>query len=71
MNTSMILEAGVQPQSTVEEGTAVVMHVVTADGFESGQFFFEMSPARAHEQAYDTNARVRLRALSDSLTGRR
>jgi NAD(P)-dependent dehydrogenase (short-subunit alcohol dehydrogenase family) len=71
MNTSMILEAGVQPQSTVEEGTAVVMHVVTADGFESGQFFFEMTPARAHEQAYDTNARVRLRALSDSLTGRR
>jgi NAD(P)-dependent dehydrogenase (short-subunit alcohol dehydrogenase family) len=71
MNTSMILEAGVQPQSTVEEGTAVVMHVVTADGFESGQFFFELTPARAHEQAYDTNARARLKALSDSLTGRR
>lgn len=70
MNTSMIREAGVRPQSTVEEGTAVVMHVVTADGFESGQFFFEMTPARANEQAYDDSARARLRALSDRLTGR-
>jgi NAD(P)-dependent dehydrogenase (short-subunit alcohol dehydrogenase family) len=71
MNTSMILEAGVRPQSTVEEGTAVVMHVVTAEGFESGQFFFKMAPARAHEQAYDENARARLKALSDSITARR
>jgi hypothetical protein len=44
---------------------------VTADGFESGQFFFEMTPARANEQAYDDSARARLRALSDRLTGRR
>lgn len=68
MNTSMILEAGVNPQSTVEEGTAAVMNAVRAEGFESGQFFFEMNAARAHDQAYDASARARLKALSDSLT---
>jgi len=69
MDTNMIREAGVRPQSTVEDGADAVMHLVTADGLVSGQFFFQMTPARANEQAYDTVARARLKELSDRLTG--
>lgn len=69
MDTNMIREAGVRPQSTVEEGADAVMHLVTADGLVSGQFFFQLTPARANEQAYDATARARLKELSDRLTG--
>jgi NAD(P)-dependent dehydrogenase (short-subunit alcohol dehydrogenase family) len=69
MNTNMILEAGVRPQSTVEEGADAVMYLVTTDGLQSGQFFFQLTPARANEQAYDQGARARLKTLSDRLVG--
>lgn len=69
MDTNMIREAGVRPQSTVDDGADAVMFVIGAEGFESGQFFFQTTPTRANEQAYDEAARARLRALSDRLTG--
>lgn len=68
MNTSMVLEAGVEPRSTVEEGAEAVMNLITAPDLASGQYFNGLRPARANAQAYDEEARARLCALSRELT---
>jgi NAD(P)-dependent dehydrogenase (short-subunit alcohol dehydrogenase family) len=69
MDTPMVRDAGVRPRTTVDEGVDAVMHVLTAPGLESGQYFRGTEPARAHDQAYDPAARERLRRLSRDLTG--
>lgn len=69
MDTRMVLEAGMEPRSSVEEGAEAVMQLVTAPDIEGGQYFDGMEPARANEQAYDEEARERLRTLSRALTG--
>jgi NAD(P)-dependent dehydrogenase (short-subunit alcohol dehydrogenase family) len=71
MNTSMVLERGAQPRTTVEQGADAVMQVIATAGLESGQYFNGTRPARANAQAYDEAARERLRALSLALTGLR
>lgn len=68
MNTSMVTEAGVEPRSTVEEGAEAVMNLISAPDLASGQYFNGLRPARANAQAYDEEARARLRALSRELT---
>jgi NAD(P)-dependent dehydrogenase (short-subunit alcohol dehydrogenase family) len=69
MDTQMVLGAGVQPRSTVEEGAEAVVYLVTAPDLESGRYFNGMRPARANAQAYDEEARDQLRRLSLELTG--
>jgi NAD(P)-dependent dehydrogenase (short-subunit alcohol dehydrogenase family) len=69
MDTNMVTSRGVQPRSSVEEGAAAVMHLVTGTGLTSGQYFNGLSPARANAQAYDAAARERLARLSRELTG--
>jgi NAD(P)-dependent dehydrogenase (short-subunit alcohol dehydrogenase family) len=71
MNTSMIVSTGRIPRSTVQEGAAAVMQLVTRSDLASGQYFNVMNPARANAQAYDLEARAKLRALSAQLTGGR
>ncbi len=66
MDTELVRETGGQPQTPVSEGVEAVYRVVTGSGLESGTFFFELEPARAHEQAYDPEARRQLRELSDA-----
>ena len=67
MNTDMVLERSMQVRSTVDEGADAVMHVIDAEG--SGRYFDQTEPDRAHEQAYDEEARALLRRLSRRLTG--
>jgi NAD(P)-dependent dehydrogenase (short-subunit alcohol dehydrogenase family) len=69
MNTNMVLSRGARTQSTVEEGAAAVLHLIEAQGLGSGGFFDGTRPARASAQAYDENARARLRRLSEALAG--
>jgi len=69
MDTPMVAGAGVQPRSSVREGVDAVMHLVTAPEVGSGLYFNGKFPARAHDQAYDENARERLRRLSRQLVG--
>lgn len=69
MDTDMVLEAGVQPRSTVEEGRDAVVHLIRSTDIESGQYFNGTEPARAHDQAYDEEARRQLRELSEDWTG--
>ena len=69
MDTNMVLSAGRTPLSTVEEGADALMNLIVTPDIGSGQYFNQMRPTEANAQAYDRDARVRLRALSLELTG--
>ena len=71
MNTTMVRAGGITPISTVEQGGAAILHLVSGDddAGRSGLFFNGMNEAKANRQAYDVAARKRLRALSLELTG--
>jgi NAD(P)-dependent dehydrogenase (short-subunit alcohol dehydrogenase family) len=71
MNTTMVRAGGITPISTVEQGGAAILHLVSGDDVAgtSGQFFNGMQQAKANPQAYDAAARQRLRTLSLELTG--
>jgi NAD(P)-dependent dehydrogenase (short-subunit alcohol dehydrogenase family) len=71
MNTTMVRAGGITPISTVEQGGAAILHLVTGDDVagKSGLFFNGMQETKANPQAYDAAARQRLRMLSLELTG--
>lgn len=69
MNTTMVLSRGATTRSSVEEGTAAVLHLVASPDVGTGGYFNGTRPAQANPQAYDEAARARLRRLSDELTG--
>jgi NAD(P)-dependent dehydrogenase (short-subunit alcohol dehydrogenase family) len=69
MNTTMVLSRGAQARASVEEGVEAVMQQVRSPDLEGGQYFNGLQEARAHEQAYDAEARRRLRELSREWTG--
>ena len=71
MDTTMVRAAGVQPVSTVDEGTAAVMHLAVSPELEgrTGEYFDGLRPAEANAQAYDPQARRRLAEISACLTG--
>ena len=71
MNTAMVRRAGVTPMSTVEQGAEAILNLATgSDGAQhSGCYFNGLREARAAAQAYDAEARRRLRAISLALTG--
>ncbi len=59
------------PASTVAQGVAATMRLVTAPAADvgTGRYFNGMDEARANGQAYDPEARRQLRDLSAKLTG--
>jgi NAD(P)-dependent dehydrogenase (short-subunit alcohol dehydrogenase family) len=71
MNTTMVRRAGVTPISTVEQGAEAILNLAAGPALEgrSGLYFNVLREARADRQAYDAEARARLRALSLELTG--
>jgi NAD(P)-dependent dehydrogenase (short-subunit alcohol dehydrogenase family) len=71
MNTTMVRAGGITPISTVEQGGAAILHLVTGDDVagKSGLFFNGLEQAKANPQAHDAAARQRLRRLSFELTG--
>jgi NAD(P)-dependent dehydrogenase (short-subunit alcohol dehydrogenase family) len=70
MNTNMVIESGVKPLSSVEEGADAILHVATSPELEgkTGIYFDGKRPGQANAQAYDDAARERLRELSMRLT---
>lgn len=68
MDTTMVRKSGMRPRSTVDEGATAVMNLVTSPRVAGGQYYDGLQPDRAHPQAYDEEARRRLRALSEELT---
>jgi NAD(P)-dependent dehydrogenase (short-subunit alcohol dehydrogenase family) len=73
MNTTMVRRGGVTPISTVEQGAEAILNLAVGSALEgrSGLYFNGLREARADRQAYDAEARARLRALSLELTGLR
>jgi NAD(P)-dependent dehydrogenase (short-subunit alcohol dehydrogenase family) len=69
MDTPMVTATGRTPFSTVEEGADAVINLVLNPDMGSGQYFNQMFPTEAHEQAYDRDARAQLRAISLQLVG--
>ena len=71
MDTTMVRLSGVQPISTVEQGGAAILQLVESEALakRSGLYFSGMNELRADPQAYDEDARKRLRALSFDLVG--
>jgi NAD(P)-dependent dehydrogenase (short-subunit alcohol dehydrogenase family) len=71
MNTTMVRAGGITPMSTVEQGGAAILRLVSGDDVanKSGLFFNGMNEMKANPQAYDAEARARLKALSLKLTG--
>jgi len=70
MDTKMVRDFGT-PRSTVEEGALAILKLAISaeiDG-RSGLYFNGQEEARADAQAYDPEARQRLKRLSFELTG--
>ena len=70
MNTNMVAESGITPVTPVEDGAEAILRLAVAPELEgqTGLYFNGKQPARADAQAYDAEARRRLRALSLGLT---
>jgi len=71
MNTSMVLERGGTPVADVKDGAANVLNVVRLPDPGTGQYYNLQTVGRANAQAYDAEARRRLRELSMELVGLR
>jgi NAD(P)-dependent dehydrogenase (short-subunit alcohol dehydrogenase family) len=71
MPTNMVLAAGGTPASTLREGVDATLRLVAGDDLEgvTGEYFNGRRVDRADAQAYDDEARRRLRELSERLTG--
>ncbi|HLL27944.1 MAG TPA: SDR family NAD(P)-dependent oxidoreductase [Xanthobacteraceae bacterium] len=71
MNTTMVRESGNSPVSSVEEGADAIMKQIVSEDLagKSGLFFNGQRESRADPQAYDAEARAKLKALSMKLVG--
>jgi NAD(P)-dependent dehydrogenase (short-subunit alcohol dehydrogenase family) len=71
MDTTMVRQIGIAPRNTTETGAVAIMRLATARDLEgvTGKYFDGLREAHADAQAYDLDARRRLRRLSLNLTG--
>ena len=69
MATSMVLNRGGTPFTTIDEGADPVLQVIHSPVAGSGNYYRQAENVRADEQAYDLEARRRLRELARELTG--
>ena len=71
MNTKMVREWVGRPMSTVQDGVDALMHMATSPEFDqvTGTYYDQKTRARANAQAYDPDARARLKKLSVKITG--
>ena len=70
MDTGMVRAAGITPMTPVEVGASAVLALVNNSAASvSGRYFDVQRETRASAQAYDAEARRKLRALSLELAG--
>jgi len=71
MPTKMVRAAGTTPVTPLEDGVEATWRLAADGGLDgvTGRYFFGTDEARADEQAYDPDARRRLRELSERLVG--
>ena len=72
MPTKIVFASGARPASSLEEGVAATLRLVADPDLDgvSGRYFDRRRESRAHPQAYDADARGRLRQLSERLVQR-
>ncbi|SFE92838.1 NAD(P)-dependent dehydrogenase, short-chain alcohol dehydrogenase family [Actinacidiphila alni] len=70
MDTTMVREGGIAPWSSVREGGEATLRLIDGTDIGTGRYFNGTREARADRQAYDADARRRLRELSEELTAR-
>jgi NAD(P)-dependent dehydrogenase (short-subunit alcohol dehydrogenase family) len=70
MPTKMVTEGGISPVSTLEQGVEATLLLIRDPELEgvSGVYFKGLREERPDPQAYDADARRRLRELSEQLT---
>lgn len=71
MPTKIVLDAGGQPASSLEEGVQATLRLITDPGLDgiTGRYYNGTAEAEPNPQARDIAARRRLRDLSDRLCG--
>jgi hypothetical protein len=71
MPTKMVLEAGVSPVDSLESGVDATLRLVAEPDLDgvTGEYLDRQRESRAHAQAYDAEARDRLRELSAEIVG--
>jgi NAD(P)-dependent dehydrogenase (short-subunit alcohol dehydrogenase family) len=71
MPTKMVRAAGTTPVTPLEDGVEATWRLAASPALDgvTGRYFFGVDEARADEQAYDADARARLRELSKRLVG--
>jgi NAD(P)-dependent dehydrogenase (short-subunit alcohol dehydrogenase family) len=71
MPTKMVQHAGVRPLDSLDVGVDSTTRLVVDPDLVgvTGRYYDRRSDARAHAQAYDADARRRLRELSEQLVG--
>src|SRR5215469_9480288 len=71
MATTMVRQSGNTPISTVEEGAEAILNLAMSEKLDghSGEFYNGLRPSQPNGQAYDDDARERLRILSMRLAG--
>lgn len=71
LDTKMVRESVGKALGPVEDGAEAELHLALDPALAgvTGRYFDRLSEARAHDQAYDPEARARLRALTDALLG--
>jgi NAD(P)-dependent dehydrogenase (short-subunit alcohol dehydrogenase family) len=69
MPTKMVVDAGVRPVDSLESGVEATLRLVADPSLAgvTGKYFDRLREARAHGQAYDSDARRQLRELSTEL----
>ena len=69
MPTKMVTDGGITPVSSLEQGVEATLRLIRDPELEgvSGVYFNGLREARADDQAYDEDARRRLRELSERL----
>ena len=69
MPTKMVLAAGVQPITTLEQGVEATARLAADPALDgvTGRYYDGLAEARADPQAYDERARRQLRELSERL----
>ena len=69
MATSMVLNRGGTPFTTIDAGADPVLQVITSPTAGSGYYYRQAERAEPQEQAQDPAARRQLRELARELTG--
>lgn len=71
MDTTMVRQGGNAPLSSVDDGADAILRLAVSPEMEgrTGLYFNVLQEARANPQAYDPDARAKLRELSLRLTG--